>query len=223
MPPEYGPLQFVSSVFSPSFMLRPTALVPVFSRLALAALAALACAGAHAEKADRDQPMNIEADALRHEEKSQTSTFTGHVVLTKGSILMRGARLQVQQAGDGQQSGTLTAEKGERAFFRQKRDGADEYIEGEAETIEYDSRADTVRLQGRARMRRLEGAKLADEVTGARITYHSASGVYTVDGAPQGKAGKGERIRATLGPRGAGAQPAQPAALRGSSSLSKKP
>ena len=195
-----------------------------FSRLApLALTALLACAGAQAEKADRDQPMNIEADALRHEEKSQTSTFTGHVVLTKGSILMRGARLQVQQAGDGQQSGTLTAEKGERAFFRQKRDGADEYIEGEAETIEYDSRADTVRLQGRARMRRLEGAKLADEVTGARITYNSASGVYTVDGAPQGKAGKGERIRATLGPRGAGAQPAQPAALRGSSSLSKKP
>ena len=187
-----------------------------FSRLAPLALAALlACAGAQAEKADRDQPMNIEADALRHEEKSQTSTFTGHVVLTKGSILMRGARLQVQQAGDGQQSGTLTAEKGERAFFRQKRDGADEYIEGEAETIEYDSRADTVRLQGRA--------QLADEVTGARITYNSVSGVYTVDGAPQGKAGKGERIRATLGPRGAGAQPAQPAALRGSSSLSKKP
>ena len=108
-------------------------------------------------------------------------------------------------------------------FFRQKRDGADEYIEGEAETIEYDSRADTVRLQGRARMRRLEGAKLAGEVMGARITYNSVSGVYTVDGAPQGKAGKGERIRATLGPRGAGAQPAQPAALRGSSSLSKKP
>ncbi len=190
----------------------------------LALLALLAGGPALAEKADRNQPMNIEADALRHEEKSQTSVFTGHVVLTKGSILMRGARLQVQQAGDGQQTGTLTAEKGERAFFRQKRDGADEFIEGEAENIEYDSRAETVRLTGRARMRRLESAKLADEVTGARITYNSASGVYTVDGVPQqSKAGRGERIRATLGPRGAPAQPAAPAALRGSSNLSKKP
>ena len=35
---------------------------------------------------------------------------------------------------------------GNRAFFRQKRDGENEYIEGESETIEYDGRADVFKL-----------------------------------------------------------------------------
>ena len=197
----------------------------LLARLALAASAACCLAApALAEKADRDQPMNIEADTLRHEEKSQISTFSGNVVVTKGSILMRGARLQVRQSGDNQQSGELTAAPGARAFFRPKRDVANEFIEGEGETIEYDSRSDTVRLIGRARMRRLEGTRVADEIQGARITYNSATGVYTVDGASQtgGKPGAGGRIRATLGPRAAGgAAPASPAAapLRESATL----
>ena len=61
----------------------------------LLVLAALTCAfgAARAEKADRSKPMNIEADALRHDEVKQTSVFSGRVVMTKGSIVLRGARL----------------------------------------------------------------------------------------------------------------------------------
>ena len=36
----------------------------------------------HAEKADRTQPMNAEADALRHDDANQISLFTGNVVVT---------------------------------------------------------------------------------------------------------------------------------------------
>jgi hypothetical protein len=36
------------------------------------------------------QPMNIEADALRHDDQQQP-VFTGNVVVTKGTIVMRGA------------------------------------------------------------------------------------------------------------------------------------
>ena len=43
--------------------------------LVLAALTGLA-GMAHAEKADRAKPMNIEADALRHDELKQTSVFS---------------------------------------------------------------------------------------------------------------------------------------------------
>ena len=45
---------------------------------------------AHAERADRDQPMHIESDALRHDELQQTSVFTGRVV--GGSLVIRGPR-----------------------------------------------------------------------------------------------------------------------------------
>src|ERR1035437_5247999 len=84
-----------------------------------------------AEKADRDKPMNVEVDALRYDDLKQTSVFTGNVVLTKGSILIRGGKVVVHQDPQCYQFGLVTAVPGRSAFFRQKREGVDEYIEGE--------------------------------------------------------------------------------------------
>ena len=203
-------------------------------------LAALACLHgvAHAEKADRAKPMNIEADALRHDELKQTSVFSGRVVMTKGTIVLRGARLDVRQDADGYQFGVVTAEAGKRAFFRQKRDtlpGApDEYIEGESEVIEYDGKADNVRFITRAELRRYRGAALSDEITGAVIVYNNLTDVFTVDGqrAPAANAAgdapaPGNRVRAVLAPKDPPAGAAVPApaapgaapALRPSNSL----
>ena len=171
------------------------------------ALSLMAALGARAERADRDQPMHIEADALRHDEAQQTSVFTGNVVVTKGTIVLRGARLQVRQDAEGFQYGVVTAAAGKRAFFRQKRDtqpGApEEFVEGEAETIDWDGRADVVKLQRRAELRRYRGAMLSDDVSGALITYNNTTDVFTVDGAPRaaGAAGGDGRVRATLAPK----------------------
>ncbi|MGD9773009.1 lipopolysaccharide transport periplasmic protein LptA [Diaphorobacter sp.] len=203
--------------------------------LALALTLALAFApGAHAEKADRGKPMNIEADALRHDELKQTSVFTGRVVMTKGTIVLRGAQLEVRQDADGFQYGVVTAEAGKRAFFRQKRDtppGApDEFVEGEGEVIEYDGRADNVKLIRRAELRRYREATLTDELTGALIVYNNLTDVFTVDGqktAPAGTAAgtPGGRVRAVLAPKepapGAATPPArtEPPVLRASPRL----
>ena len=176
-------------------------------------LALLAVAPALAERADREKPMNIEADALRYEDQKQLSTFTGRVLVTKGTIVMRGTRLEVRQDAAGNQYGTMFAEPGQRAFFRQKREGLDEYIEGEGETIEYDGKADIARFIRRAEMRRLAGATLQDQVLGSVIVYNNVTEVYTVDGAPRSdgapSAAPGGRVRATLAPRNPGA-PAAP-------------
>ena len=178
-------------------------------------LALLATAPAWAERADRDKPMNIEADALRYEDQKQLSTFTGRVLVTKGTIVMRGAQLEVRQDAAGNQFGVMFAEPGKRAFFRQKREGLDEYIEGEGETIEYDGKADTARFIRRAEMRRLAGATLQDQVLGSVIVYNNVTEVYTVDGAPRAdgapSAAPGGRVRATLAPRNGGAAPSAPA------------
>ncbi|SDM74183.1 lipopolysaccharide export system protein LptA [Oryzisolibacter propanilivorax] len=191
-------------------------------RLLLSSLcAALALAwvpAAHAEKADRNKPMNIEADALRHDELQQVTVFTGHVVMTKGSIVLRGARLEVRQDASGYQSGVVTADKGQRAFFRQKRDTApgapEEFVEGEAERIEYDGQADVVRLIRRGELRRYRAGTLSDELTGARIVYNNATDVFTVEGGTQaqGAGGSGGRVRAVLAPKEAPAAPKSPAA-----------
>ena len=206
--------------------IRPPSLL-LFAALALASLHA-----AHAEKADRNKPMNIEADALRHDELKQTSVFTGRVVLTKGTIVLRGAQLEVRQEPDGYQHGVVTAEPGKRAFFRQKRDtpaGApDEFVEGEGEVIEYDGRTDIVKLIRRAEMRRYREAQLTDEVEGAIIVYNNLTDVFTVDGQKTAPAGTpagtpGGRVRAVLAPKevATDAAPArgQPPELRSTPSL----
>ena len=90
---------------------------------------------ASAEKADRAKPMNIESDTLRYDDLNQVSIFTGRVVLTKGTIVIRGAQIEVRQDADGYQYGLVTGSPDKRAFFRQKREALDEFIEGEGETI----------------------------------------------------------------------------------------
>ena len=177
-----------------------------FLRLWLCVLCALAAGMASAEKADSKKPMNIEADALRYDDLRQISVFSGNVVLTRGTIVIRGARIEVRQDPQGYQFGVVTAEPGKRAYFRQKRDEGDEYIEGESETIEYDGRADLFKLITQAQLRRLRGTQVADVVTGNVIQYNSLTDIFTVDGNPQKG---GERVRATLTPRNEAPPPAR--------------
>ena len=77
---------------------------------------------AHAEKADRNKPMNIEADALKHDDQQQLTTFTGKVQMTKGSLVLKAHRMEVRQDNQGNQVAKLWSEAGERVFFRQKRE-----------------------------------------------------------------------------------------------------
>lgn len=195
-----------------AFMKTSFALLPFVLAFALVA------APAAAEKADRNKPMNVEADALRYDDVNQTSVFTGRVVVTKGTIVIRGAKVTVRQDPEGFQQGVVTSEPGKLAFYRQKRDGVDEYIEGEAETIEYDGRADRVKFIGRAEMRRLRGATVQDQTSGALITYDNGTEQFSVEGGASAgtPANPGGRVRATIAPRSSGtpatATPAAPAA-----------
>ena len=196
-----------------------------FSLFALFLVAMLACGMASAEKADSTKPMNIEADALRHDDLKQISVFTGNVVVTKGTIILRGAQLEVRQDAQGYQFGVMTAEPGKRAFFRQKRDTApgapDEFVEGEGEVIDYDGRADIVKFIRRAELRRYIGGSMADQLHGDLIVYNNLTGIFTVDGNPStaSAANPGGRVRAILAPRNAASAPAAPAAAASAPAL----
>ena len=71
---------------------------------------------------------------------------------------------------------------GTQAYFRQKREGLDEFIEGNADRIDYDSRSDLVKLTGNAKVRRLRGSTTADEITGNLITYDNRAELFNVAG-----------------------------------------
>ena len=182
--------------------------------LTLLLLGSILCT-AQAEKADRSKPMNIEADVGVADDLKQTTVFTGNVVLTKGTLVIRGAQLTYHEDAQGYQFGTVIAEPGKLAFFRQKRDGVDEFIEGEAETIIYDGRADTVRFVNKAIMRRLKGAQLNDEMTGAVILLDNVKDSFNIDGNPvkNGVAAQsGGRVRVMMTPKGEAATGQVPAA-----------
>ena len=151
---------------------------------------------ASAEKADREKPTNIEADHLVHDELNQVSIFTGHAVLTRGTMVMRGTRIEMREDADGYQFGVILPEPNKRAFFRQKREGNDEFMEGEALRIEFDGRADRIKLIDQAEVRSYRGAVLSDTMTGKVIVYENLTDVFSIDG----KSGAG-RVKAVLAPR----------------------
>ncbi|HZW20263.1 lipopolysaccharide transport periplasmic protein LptA [Noviherbaspirillum sp.] len=171
--------------------------------LLLLTLIALGACNAHAEKADSDKPTNVEADQMAYDDVKQINTFTGNVVLTRGTLVMRAHKLVVSQDPAGYQFATLLAPAGGVATFRQKRDaGPNQWIEGQAERIEYDGKTEIVKLFSKAKMRRLEGNKPTDEVEGEFISYDSRAEFFTVNNTASGasKPGGG-RIKATIQPR----------------------
>jgi len=151
---------------------------------------------AHAEKADREKPIHLEADRVTVDDAKQLATFEGNVVLTQGTLTIRGNRMEVRQDADGFKQGTTW---GDLAYFRQKRDGYDEYIEGWGERIEYDSKADKVQLFTRAMLKRG-----ADEVRGNYISYDGNTEFFQVIGGGTKAASANNpegRVRAVMQPK----------------------
>jgi lipopolysaccharide export system protein LptA len=176
-------------------------------------VAALA-APAAAERADRDKPVNLEADQVTIDDSKQIALFEGNVVLTQGTLQIRGDRMQVRQDQEGFRHGTTW---GSPAHFRQKREGFDEYIEGWAERIEYDGRAESMQMFNGAQLKRGQ-----DEVRGNYISYDAKSEFFKVTGAGTEAAASGSegRVRAVIQPKSMDKPPAgAPVSLKPADSL----
>jgi lipopolysaccharide export system protein LptA len=174
-----------------------TCLAPLLAAALLAALPAAA------EKADRAKPLTIEADQPGTLDLiKQVIVFNGNVVVAQGTMAIRAERVEVRERADGHRSATALGSAGKPASFRQKREGVDETIEGQAERIEYDSRGDVVKFSGNAQVRRMRGATPADEVSGAVITYDNGNETFSVQGATSapGTAGN-DRVRVVITPK----------------------
>lgn len=169
-----------------------TALFALFS-------AALLAPPAHAEKADRDKPINLEADTVTLDDIRKVSVYQGNVILSQGTMMVRADRVQVTQKAEALDAIVAT---GRPVAFRQKLDGRDEYIEGFADRVEYDSGTSQLELIGQARLRRG-----GDELRGARISYNANTEFYKVVGKPDTST-PGGRVRAVIRPKPQADQPA---------------
>lgn len=127
--------------------------------------------GVHALSSDRSQPINIKADRVRINENKGFSKYSGHVVLTQGSIVLTAARLTVYQS-----KGTLQRIKatGAPARFKQLPDNGKTPVVASAEHMEYLAGSALLLLSGRARV--TQGGNV---FSGHRIEYDTRHSIVT--------------------------------------------
>src|SRR5471032_2719560 len=150
----------------------------LLAALATAAATVLAAPGVHAERADRGKPMSVTSTGENPDVvdlKKHSAVFVGNVVITQGTLEIHADRVEVSEDPDGQRLGYAFGSAAHPATFRQKRDGEDEYSEGDASRIEYDSAANRVRFVGAAHLRMLKGTVVTDQANAALITYDTAT------------------------------------------------
>jgi lipopolysaccharide export system protein LptA len=147
----------------------------------------------HAEKADRDKPLEIEADSVTVNDAKKTSIYKGNVILTQGTLNIRGDKMVVIEDKEGFQHGTTT---GDPASFKQKREGKNEYMEGSGQRIEYDGHMDKVQLYTKAWVKRGEDIVHGDYIMyDANAEYAEVIGGGETNGAPKG------RVKAIIQPK----------------------
>jgi lipopolysaccharide export system protein LptA len=130
------------------------------------------------------------------DDTKKESVFEGNVVVTQGTLQLRGDRILVRQDAEGFSYGIAW---GRPATFRQRRDGVDEYIEGFAERLEFDGRKDLLQMFNAARL-----TKGGDEVRGDYISYNATTEFFQVNGSAgsaQAQGGGAGRVRAVIQPK----------------------
>jgi lipopolysaccharide export system protein LptA len=163
------------------------------NKLLLAMVCLLACGATVAERADALKQIRVLADSGVANMINQGGMAEGNVELTRGTLIMKAGKLSLKEDPEGYKSATLLAAPGALATFRQKRDGGDLWVEGEAERIDYDDKSDIVKLSGRAKVRSLDGARVTNAAEGPFISYDSRKEVFTAlnTASGQSKAGGG--------------------------------
>lgn len=149
-----------------------------------------------AERADRDKPVNLEADRVDLDDAKKEAVFVGNVTLTQGTMTIKADKIIVKQDAEGFQYGIAY---GNPAHFRQKREGFDEYIEGFSERLEYDGKADKMQMFTNARIQRG-----GDEVRGDYIAYNAVTEFFQVIGGGKSAATSGNpqgRVHAVIQPK----------------------
>lgn len=160
-------------------------------------LGVLSAGSVLAERGDSDKPVHLESDRAtventgRSNSNDRISVFTGNVVLTQGTLIIRSDKMVIRENANGFQNVTAY---GNLVSFRQKRDGMDEYIEGWGERMEYDSAADKVELFNRARLKRG-----LDEVHGDYISYNATTEFFQVNNGIKTKSNS--RVHAVIQPK----------------------
>lgn len=153
--------------------------IRLISYLVTLIIGALLSSSVLAERADRNKSMQLESDSAtvedyKRKDTFRVSTFVGNVILTQGTIVIKADKIVMREDQKGYRYATA---HGNLVSFRQKRDGANEFIEAWSQRVEYDDKTDKIELFGKARLKRGP-----DEVKGDYISYDVVRDFFQVKG-----------------------------------------
>ncbi len=162
--------------------------LPKAKHLAISCLlwALLSCGSVLALSTDKDQPIDIEADSVDLDDRKGISVYQGDVVVTQGSIRVTADKVTVHHQAH--KPDRLEAD-GNPVTFRQRPDGKDTDIEGEAKRVEYEVDSELLYLIGNAVL-----TQGADSFKSDRITYDRTKAKVLAGAVAKGK----ERVRVTI-------------------------
>lgn len=146
---------------------------------------------AFALSSDRDQPIQIESDTADLDEGRDLSIYRGNVRVTQGSLKLFADKLTVY----GLQDPKRMVATGKKARFRQRPDGKDKDIEGEALSMEYLLNKDLLYLIDKAVLKQEDNTFRSQ-----RIQYNIERSKVQAGGSNR-KDQKKERVKVTIQPK----------------------
>ena len=148
-----------------------------------------AAPGAEQPPRDQDQPVQLSADKAELNNTTGVSVYTGSVVLTQGSMTIRGDKMTVHT--DAQHQLEKAVVVGQPATYEQLPEGETEKVHAEAPRMEYYAASPE-------RIVLMNGAKLwqgKNTFTGEHIVYEVAADKVNA------QSGDNQRIHITLFPK----------------------
>ena len=170
--------------------------------LCLTLSALLACNIAHAEKADQDKPIILEAEKVSVNDVLQTYDLQGQILLIKGSIVVTGEDGHIQVDPEGYEFVDVKGSSDTKASLRQRREGpADEYMQGRGTQVTYNAKTEVLTITGDASLKRSLNMQMLDQLQGWKIEYDDIKERYRVTPPADAKPEDLPLARAILSPR----------------------
>ncbi|UJF19585.1 lipopolysaccharide transport periplasmic protein LptA [Vibrio sp. SS-MA-C1-2] len=152
-------------------------------------LIALISAPTWAKTGDTEQPIQIDSATQKLDMASNTVTFTGDVVLTQGSILMKADHVVVTRSS-GEAGAQVMEAFGNPATFQQQQDNG-KLIHGEAEKLRYQVSEELLEMFTKALL-----VQEDSQISGDKISYRIDKRELVAKGDKK----QGERVTTILTP-----------------------
>ena len=136
-------------------------------------------------KNDRGQPLMVEADGATYTDITQTSVFTGNVILQQGSMVITADHVETIVDPEGYQYATASMEKNGLVKFTQIREGTNEVMKAQGNKLIYDGKKNLIVLSNKAQMQRYSATgKLLDQINGDELVYNQLTEVFESHAVP---------------------------------------